>query len=82
MGRVSYEVMPGLKPFAEVQGDSRVHDLPLDRNGYAREALHALMGDRGVQNIEALNAVLANGAQPWWDFYGGKDQIEVVDKQT
>jgi hypothetical protein len=38
IGRVSYEVMPGLKPFAEVQGDSRVHDLYLDRNGFARNS--------------------------------------------
>ncbi len=38
IGRVSYEVMPGLKPFGEVQGDSRVHDLYLDRNGFARNS--------------------------------------------
>ena len=38
IGRVSYEVMPGLKPFAEVQGDSRVHDLYFDRNGFARNS--------------------------------------------
>lgn len=38
VGRVSYEVLPGLKPFAEVQGDTRVHDLYLDRNGYARNS--------------------------------------------
>ena len=38
VGRASYEVMPGLKPFAEAQGDTRVHDLRLDRNGYARDS--------------------------------------------
>jgi len=38
VGRVSYEVMPGLKPFAEGEGDSRVHDLRLDRSGYARDS--------------------------------------------
>jgi hypothetical protein len=38
VGRVSYEVMPGLKPFGEVQGDTRAHDLYLDRNGYARNS--------------------------------------------
>jgi hypothetical protein len=38
VGRVSYELTPGLKPFAEVEGDSRVHDLPLDRNGFARDS--------------------------------------------
>ena len=30
---------PGLKPFVEVQGDSRVHDLRLDRNGFARDSV-------------------------------------------
>jgi hypothetical protein len=39
VGRVSYEVMPGLKPFVEGEGDSRVHDLRLDRNGYARDSV-------------------------------------------
>jgi tagatose 1,6-diphosphate aldolase len=48
---------------------------------YAREgvgALEAWLEDRGVQNIEALNAVLAKGAKPWWDAYGGKDNIEIL----
>src|SRR3954466_15880214 len=38
VGRVSYDFRPGLKPFVEVQGDSRVHDLRLDRAGYARDS--------------------------------------------
>jgi hypothetical protein len=38
VGRVSYELTPGMKPFVEVEGDSRVHDLQLDRNGYARDS--------------------------------------------
>ncbi len=38
VGRISYEVMPGLKPFAEVEGDTRVHDLQFDRNGYERDS--------------------------------------------
>lgn len=38
VGRVSYDLMPGLKPFVEVQADSRVHDQRLDRNGYARDS--------------------------------------------
>ncbi|MGJ4967422.1 MULTISPECIES: outer membrane beta-barrel protein [unclassified Bradyrhizobium] len=38
IGRVSYEVMPGLKPFAEIQGDSRVHDQRVDRSGYQRDS--------------------------------------------
>ncbi len=34
--------------------------------------------DRGVKNITALNQVLAKGARPWWDFYGGKKNITSV----
>jgi hypothetical protein len=38
IGRASYELTPALKPFVEVEGDSRVHDLPLDSNGFARDS--------------------------------------------
>jgi hypothetical protein len=38
IGRVSYDLMPGVKPFVEIEGDSRVHDLRFDRNGYARDS--------------------------------------------
>lgn len=38
VGRVSYDLIPGLKPFVEVEGDSRVHDQKLDRNGFARDS--------------------------------------------
>ncbi|MEO6841400.1 MAG: outer membrane beta-barrel protein [Bradyrhizobium sp.] len=38
IGRVSYELTPALKPFVEVEGDTRVHDLPLDRSGFARDS--------------------------------------------
>ncbi len=38
VGRVSYEVLPGLKPFAEAEGDTRVHDLQTDRSGFARDS--------------------------------------------
>ncbi|MCU0493287.1 MAG: tagatose 1,6-diphosphate aldolase [Chloroflexaceae bacterium] len=41
-------------------------------------ALEAWLEDRGVQNIEALNQVLAVGAKPWWTIYGGKENIELV----
>ncbi|PLS82818.1 MAG: tagatose 1,6-diphosphate aldolase [Chloroflexi bacterium] len=46
------------------------------------EALRAWLNDRGKQNIQALNEVLAKGAKPWWDFYGGKNNIEVIDAQV
>jgi tagatose 1,6-diphosphate aldolase len=42
------------------------------------DALVKWLEDRGVHNIEALNQVLAKGAKPWWDFYGGKKNIEIT----
>jgi hypothetical protein len=38
VGRISYEVTPGVKPFAEIEGDTRVHDLQFDRNGFERDS--------------------------------------------
>jgi hypothetical protein len=38
VGRVSYDLTPGVKPFAEIEGDSRVHDVKLDRSGFARDS--------------------------------------------
>jgi tagatose 1,6-diphosphate aldolase len=43
------------------------------------KALDAWLRDSGVQNIQALNEVLAKGAKPWWDYYGGKENIDVVE---
>lgn len=42
-------------------------------------ALEAWLLDRGVKNIQALNEVLKRGAKPWYNFYGGLDNIDVVD---
>jgi len=41
------------------------------------DALVEWLEDRGVANIKALNRVLAKGARPWWDFYGGRKNIEI-----
>ncbi len=41
-----------------------------------KDALVEWLEDRGVKNIRALNEVLAKGAKPWWDFYGGKAKIQ------
>jgi hypothetical protein len=38
IGRASYELTPGLKPFVEVEGDSRVHDQQIDNSGFARNS--------------------------------------------
>ena len=50
---------------------------------YAREgigALEAWLEDMGVKNITAVNNILAKGAHPWWEVYGGKDNITVVER--
>lgn len=47
---------------------------------YAKQgvaALEAWLRDRGVKNIQALNAVLEKGAKPWYARYGGRDKIQV-----
>lgn len=41
--------------------------------------LEAWLEDRGVQNIQALNEVLAKGAKPWWTIYGGKENLDIID---
>lgn len=41
--------------------------------------LERWLESRGVQNIQTLNRVLAHSATPWWDAYGGRDNIEVID---
>jgi len=38
ISRVSYDLMPGLKPFGEVSADTRVHDVNVDRSGYQRDS--------------------------------------------
>jgi len=48
---------------------------------YANEGVTALsrwLEGRGVQNIQSVNNVLEFAATPWWDVYGGKDNIEVI----
>ena len=55
--------------------------IPIYAKGGA-SALRSWLEDQGVRNIQALNEVLRKGAKPWWDFYGGKDNIELVDAQV
>jgi hypothetical protein len=37
--RASYEIVPGVKPFVEIAGDTRIHDLQFDRDGYQRDSV-------------------------------------------
>jgi hypothetical protein len=38
ISRVSYDLMPGLKPFVEVEADTRIHETEVDRSGYRRNS--------------------------------------------
>jgi tagatose 1,6-diphosphate aldolase len=42
------------------------------------KTLRTWLSNCGVQNIQILNKVLEESAKPWWDFYGGKENIEVI----
>jgi tagatose 1,6-diphosphate aldolase len=47
---------------------------------FANQGYDALVGwleKHGVENITALNRLLAQGAHAWWEAYGGKENIEV-----
>jgi hypothetical protein len=37
-GRLGYELKPGLVPFVEILGDTRIYDRRLDNNGFARSS--------------------------------------------
>lgn len=43
------------------------------------QALRSWLEHEGRQNIEALNSILRNGAQPWWHRYGGRENLALVD---
>jgi len=45
--RSSYELTPAVRPFVEVLGDARRHDLPFDRNGIQRNS-DAITGRGGT----------------------------------
>ncbi len=42
------------------------------------EALEAWLAGRGVENIEALNVILRKSAHPWYEVYGGLENIDVI----
>jgi tagatose 1,6-diphosphate aldolase len=43
-----------------------------------QQALEEWLSDRGVENIEQLNQVLHKYAKPWYDAYGGLQNIDVI----
>lgn len=42
--------------------------------------LRSWLKEEGISRMNKLNEVIAGAATPWWDFYGGKDHIEVADR--
>ena len=58
----------------EAQSDLADHEFALETN---EDQLNWLEGE-GVENIEALNKVLAKTAKPWWQAYGGRDNILIA----
>ncbi|HVV39709.1 MAG TPA: outer membrane beta-barrel protein [Nitrobacter sp.] len=38
VARVSYDLLPGVKPFGEVEADTRIHDTQFDRYGFQRDS--------------------------------------------
>ena len=55
VGRVSYDLMPGLKPFGEVRAKAASHDLWLDRSGYQRDSSGGYV--KGRHQFRTLAAV-------------------------
>lgn len=43
------------------------------------EALRNWLKEGGVDNITKMNAIIDSGAKPWYDAYGGREEIEVVE---
>ncbi len=53
-GRISYELTPDLKPFVEGDFDRRIHDSPVDFNGFYRDSVGFTARGGGVVNFSEL----------------------------
>jgi len=63
VSRVSYELKPGLKPFVEVEGDTRLHDQPFDRNGFQRDSNGGYV--KGGSSFEFTRLLTGEAAVGW-----------------
>jgi hypothetical protein len=63
IARVSYDLKPGVKPFVEVEGDTRVHDQPIDRYGYARDSDGGYV--KGGSSFELTRLITGEAAIGW-----------------
>jgi tagatose 1,6-diphosphate aldolase len=49
---------------------------------YAKEGLSALenwLEEHGTQHIQSINNLVQTSATPWWDVYGGKDNLDLIE---
>lgn len=63
IGRVSYDWQPGLKPFVEVEADTRIHDLQFDRYGYQRNSNGGYV--KGGSTFELTRLITGEAAVGW-----------------
>jgi hypothetical protein len=63
VGRISYELKPGLKPFVEAEADTRVHDQPFDRNGFQRDSNGGYI--KGGTSFEFTRLLTGEAAVGW-----------------
>ena len=67
IGRVGYELDPGLKPFIEVEADQRIHDLQFDMNGFDRDSKGASISAGSAFNLfGSLTGEMAMGYIERW----------------
>ncbi|RTL51871.1 MAG: hypothetical protein EKK40_10220 [Bradyrhizobiaceae bacterium] len=64
IARVSYDLTPGIKPFAEFEADTRIHQLYFDSNGFARDSTGGyLKGGTTFEFSRLLTGDIAIGYQ-------------------
>ncbi|MGA2057842.1 MAG: outer membrane beta-barrel protein [Bradyrhizobium sp.] len=62
IGRVSYDLLPGVKPFVEAEADSRFHDQLIDNSGFARNSTGGYAkGGTSFQFSQLLTGEIAVG---------------------
>jgi putative beta-barrel porin BBP2 len=64
VGRISYDLKPGLKPFVEIEGDTRVHDQAADRNGYLAIQTAATPESAAPSSSRASSPAKSRSAMP------------------
>lgn len=66
--RVAYELKPGLKPFVESGGDTRIHSQKIDRNGYDRDSKGLFV--KAGSTFEFSRKLTGEASLGWlWRFY-------------